>query len=130
MSQSTKYSELDEQHWNEERQQFGHLLESFVLQQIMAMASCMARPPRFFHFRDRDKTEVDIVIESRHKVWGIEIKAASSVRLSDAKGLLRLANIAADDFQAGVVFYDGEATVRLSKLPDVLAVPISKLWKL
>lgn len=122
--------ELDPEHWNKERSRFGHLLESFVLQQLTAMADCMPRAPRFFHYRDRDKVEVDIVIESRQKIWGVEIKAASSVNRDDAKGLLKLASIAGERFQAGIVFYDGEATLPLYKEAGILAVPISKLWEL
>lgn len=122
--------ELEPGHWNEERPRFGHLLESFALQQLIAMADCMLRSPRFFHYRDRDKIEVDIVIESRQKIWGVEIKAASSVNRDDAKGLLKLAGIASERFQAGIVFYDGEATLALYKEGGILAVPISKLWEL
>jgi len=106
------------------------LLESFILQQLIAMADCMARPPRFYHYRDRDQTEVDIVIESGSKIWAIEIKAAASVNRNDAKGLLKLAGIAGDAFQAGIVFYDGEATLPLVREAGILAVPISKLWEL
>ena len=122
--------ELEPGHWNQERPRFGHLLESFVLQQLIAMADCMPRSPRFYHYRDRDKTEVDIVIESRQKIWGVEIKAASSVNRDDAKGLLKLAGIAGERFQAGIVFYDGEATLPLNNEAGILAVPISKLWQL
>jgi hypothetical protein len=122
--------QLDSGQWNEQRARFGHLLESFVLQQLVAMADCMQRPPRFYHYRDKDKTEVDIVIESRGKVWGIEIKAASSVNGADAKGLLRLASAAEGDFQGGIVFYDGTATFFLDKEANIQAVPISKLWEL
>ena len=122
--------ELEAGQWNQERPRFGHLLESFVLQQLMSMADCMPRPPRFFHYRDRDQTEVDIVIESRQKIWGVEIKAGSSVNRDDAKGLLKLAGIAGERFQAGIVFYDGEATFFLHKDAGILAVPISKLWQL
>lgn len=122
--------ELEPGSWNAERPRFGHLLETFVLQQLIAMADCMTRSPRFYHYRDRDKTEVDIVIESRQKIWGVEIKAAASVRRDDAKGLLKLAGIAGEAFQAGIVFYDGEATLPLHKEAGILAVPISRLWEL
>lgn len=122
--------ELEPGRWNAERPRFGHLLESFILQQLIAMADCMARPPRFYHYRDRDQTEVDIVIESGRKIWAIEIKAAASVNRDDAKGLLKLAGIAGNAFQAGIVFYDGEATLPLVREAGILAVPISKLWEL
>jgi hypothetical protein len=47
-----------------------------------------------------------------------------------AKGLLKLAGIAGDAFQAGIVFYDGEAMLPLVREAGILAVPISKLWEL
>lgn len=122
--------ELDAGSWNEERPRFGHLLESFVLQQLIAMADCMARPPRFYHYRDRDKTEVDIVIESSRKIWGVEVKAAASVSRDDTKGLRKLAEVAGDTFQGGIVFYDGEAILPLYKEAGILAVPLAKLWEL
>ena len=123
-------SELDSGNWNEERSRFGHLLESFILQQLIAMADCMTRPPRFYHYRDRDQTEVDIIIESGKKLWGIEIKTAASVSQKDAKGLVKLAGIAGENFQGGIVFYDGHATLPLHHDQNILAVPISQLWEL
>ncbi len=123
-------AELDAEQWNEQRARFGYLLESFVLQQLIAMAGCMQRPPRFYHFRDKDKIEVDIVIEHRSKVWGIEVKAAASVNAADAKGLQKLAVTADGAFQGGAVFYDGDATFFLDKENNILAMPISKLWEL
>lgn len=122
--------ELQEGQWNQERGRFGHLLESFVLQQFMAMAGCMQRPPRFYHYRDKDKVEVDILLERQRQLWGIEVKAAASVNTADARGLLKLAKIAGDAFQGGIVFYDGEATLPLDRKANILAVPIKKLWEL
>ncbi len=122
--------ELEPGSWNEERPRFGHLLESFVLQQLIAMADCLPRPPRFYHYRDRDNTEVDIVMESGRKIWGVEVKAAASVNRDDAKGLRKLAEIAGDALQGGIVFYDGEAILPLHREAGILAVPISKLWEL
>ena len=93
-------------------------------------ADCMARPPRFYHYRDRDKTEVDIVVESGRKIGGVKVKAAASVNRDDAKGLRKLAEIAGDAFQGGIVFYDGEAILPLYREAGILAVPLSKLWEL
>lgn len=122
--------ELEAGSWNEERPRFGHLLESYVLQQLIAMADCMARPPRFYHYRDRDQIEVDIVIEVGRKIWGIEIKAAASVNREDSKGLCKLAEVAGDSFQGGIVFYDGESILPLYRERGILAVPLSQLWEL
>lgn len=122
--------ELDAGQWNAQRARFGHLLESFVLQQLVAMADCMQRPPHFHHYRDKDKTEVDIVLERRGEIWGIEVKAAASVSEGDIKGLLKLAAALEGSFQSGIVLYDGTATFFLNKEANIRAVPISKLWEL
>jgi predicted AAA+ superfamily ATPase len=77
--------ELEPGTWNAERARLGHLLESFVLHQLIAMADCMARLPHFYHDRDRDKIEIG----SGRKIRGVAIKAAASVNRDDARGLLK-----------------------------------------
>lgn len=82
----------------------------------------------FFHFRDRDDFEVDIVHEQGHAaVAGVEVKAAASVNESDFRGLRKLRDGAAERFVAGVVIYDGTATVRFGD--GLFAVPVRKLWE-
>jgi predicted AAA+ superfamily ATPase len=122
--------ELNAGDWNAQRPRFGQLLESFVLQQLVAMGDCLQRSPRFYHYRDKDGVEVDIVIENRDKVWGIEVKAAASVSEADARGLLKLANAAGQDFQGGIVLYDGVVSFHLHKGANIMAVPLSRLWEL
>ncbi len=60
------------------------------------------------HFRDKQKNEVDIVLERANtNVIGIEIKASASVKSQDFKGLAKLAEFAGDRFERGVLFYSG-----------------------
>jgi hypothetical protein len=60
----------------------------------------------------------------------VEVKAAASVKPSDADSLKRLASQAGTDFQGGVVLYDGTSILPLDRKLKLLAVPISKLWEL
>ncbi|MDQ8186510.1 DUF4143 domain-containing protein [Pelagicoccus sp. SDUM812002] len=106
---------------------FGHLLESFILQQLVAEAGWTHPDLRFWHYRDKDKVEVDCVITRGNKVWGVEFKAAASVNSSDGKGLRRLADQAGKDFQSGIVLYDGNSILSLDG-PNTLAVPFPQLW--
>ncbi len=123
-------SDLTAEQWNEERPRFGHLLESFVVQQIIAMAGWSDLEARFWHYRDKDQIEVDLVIEARNRIWGVEVKAAASTNSKDGKGLSRLAEIAGNRFQGGIVFYDGHAVIPIDKSINLSAVPLSKLWEL
>ncbi len=122
-------SDTTEAMWLQDRERFGHLLESFILQQISVQASWLQSSIRVWHYRDKDQVEVDCALTQGTKVWGIEVKASSSVKPSDAKGLRRLAAIAGEDFQGGIVFYNGNSILPLGD-PSLLAVPISKLWEL
>lgn len=83
---------------------------------------------RFFHFRDRDGAEVDIVIErAAGAVAGVEVKAAATVKPTDFRGLRKLAAAAGDRFACGVVLYDGEVNARFGD--RLHAVPIRRLWE-
>ena len=71
-------------------------------------------PTAFFHFRDRDGVEVDLVLDrgAAGTVAGVEVKASATVTASDFRGLRKLASAAGVRFAGGVVLYDGETTAR------------------
>lgn len=121
--------DLRAEDWNTRRQDFGHLLESFVVQQLIAQAGWTDPNLHFHHYRDRDQVEVDCVIGQGSRVWGVEVKTARSVKPSDLKGLHRLAEQAGADFQSGIIFYLGDSILPIEE-GRFLAVPISKLWEL
>lgn len=110
------------------RDRFGHLLESFVLQQLIAQAGWTDPDLRFWHYRDKDQVEVDAVITRGSKVWGVEIKASTTLHHSDGNGLRRLAAQAGKDFQSGIVFYDGASVLPLDG-SKITAVPLKLLWE-
>lgn len=116
--------------WTQDRQRFGHLLKSFVIQQLTIQASVLETKTRLWHYRDKDQVEVDCVLTQGNRTWGVEVKSAASVRPSDADGLKRLASQAGSDFQGGILFYDGDSILPMDRELKLLAVPISKLWEL
>ena len=109
---------------------FGHLLESFVLLQWSLQASWLSEKTRMRHYRDKDKVEVDCVLTRGDQTWGVEIKAAGSIKSSDSKGLRRLAEQAGNDYRGGIDFYDGTTVLPIDRKLNLYAVPISKLWQL
>ncbi len=81
----------------------------------------------FFHFRDKDQAEVDIVLESGGRVAGVEVKASGTVTSSDFRGLRKLKDACGDRFATGVVLYDGETSVGFGE--GLYAVPVRMLWE-
>jgi predicted AAA+ superfamily ATPase len=112
----------------EDRKLFGQLLETFVFQELNRAAGWRDDAPRFFHFRDRDGIEIDIVIElGARAVAGVEVKAGATVIESDFSGLRKLQLAAGKRFRRGVVLYDGEAVMPFGE--RLQAVPIRLLWE-
>lgn len=72
-------SDLKDESWRDDRTRMGHLLESFVVQQVIAQVGWTDDVLRLHHFRDKDKVEVDLVIGRGRDTWGIEVKASASV---------------------------------------------------
>jgi len=111
-----------------DRALLGQLLETFVLQELRRQASWEEQPISFYHFRDKDGLEVDIVLERGNRALaGIEMKAGATVTGADFKGLQKLKEAASKRFVAGAVVYDGEAVVPFGG--GMAAVPISLLWE-
>jgi predicted AAA+ superfamily ATPase len=111
-----------------DRMAYGALLETFVLGELLKLASWNEEPLEFFHFRDRYDNEVDIVIEdARGHVLGIEVKAAATVTRADFAGLRKLEEACGKRFTLGLVLYDHDALVPFGE--RLFAAPISTLWK-
>ena len=111
-----------------DRMLLGLLLETFVFQELKRQASGHEHLHNFCHFRDKDGTEVDIVVErGLHDVAGVEVKAGATVRTDDFRGLRKLKRTVGDRFAGGVVLYDGETCAGFGD--GLYAVPVRMLWE-
>lgn len=117
---------LDAERLAADRTALGALLETFVLQELRRQAGWRRDPIDFFHFRDRDDFEVDIVLGGGGAVAGVEVKAAATVQQADLRGLRKLRSAAGKRFSAGVLLYDGSATISFGDA--LFAIPVRRLW--
>ncbi|MET9492103.1 ATP-binding protein [Nocardia sp. NPDC006630] len=107
---------------------FGLLLEGFVISELARQLTWSETLADLYHYRDQNKSEVDIVLEDRGgRVVGIEVKAASTVRSEDFRGLKNLEQRLGEDLLAGIVLYTGGQTLPFG--PKLRAVPLSALWQ-
>ncbi len=111
-------------------EQYGHLLETFVVGEVLKQASWMPYKPHVGHWRTHDGVEVDLVIEDNNNgsVVGIEIKASGRVHQRDLRGLRKLSQTLGKRFVAGVIFYTGSHAVRFAGDDPLIALPIDRLW--
>ena len=106
---------------------FGLLLESFVYNELRKQAVWMDEPLGFYHYRDKDKVEVDVIIENASgDCFAVEVKAAATLNARDFSGLKRFRDVAGRRFRLGVLLYDGDRTTAFGE--HLFAVPIGALW--
>lgn len=118
---------IDDKRLKNEPQLFGALLENFAAMELAKQAGWSDSQPQLFHFRTQAGQEVDIVLEdAAGKIVGIEVKAGSTVKTDDLKGLRMLADSVGSKFIRGVVLYCGSEHVPFG--PKLTAVPMSELW--
>jgi uncharacterized protein len=110
------------------REKFGELLESYVVNQLLAACEWAAISCDAYYWRQatNNSPEVDLVLVSSHGgSIGVEVKAASSVDPRDFSGLRKLKE--ARGLHRGYLFYTG-AEVR--EYPDDMwALPIRALYE-
>ena len=109
------------------RAALGPLLETFVYGELQKLATWSEDRFTFSHFRDKERNEVDVVLEDGEgRLVGIEVKASATVSSADFSGLRRLAGACGDRFASGLVLYDHDRTVPFGE--RLFAVPVSALW--
>ena len=110
-----------------DRALLGQLLETFVFQELVRLASWSPEPVRLSHYRDRDGVEVDVVLERGRRLAAVEVKAGATVTQKDLRGLRSLRAAAGEAWAGGAVVYDGEACVPFGD--RLWAVPVGSLWE-
>lgn len=106
----------------------GKVFETFVYNQIVAQIELESSEYELYHYRDREKREIDFIIQdTNNNIYGIEVKAGSSVTKDQFKHLNWFKeNLVKDKNFIGIVLYTGEHVVPFGE--NMLAVPMNNLW--
>lgn len=76
----------------EDRAVLGALLETFAYTEVLKATTISERSIALHHYRDKNRHEVDLVLEDEAgAIVGLEIKASATVRPADFAGLRKLA---------------------------------------
>jgi uncharacterized protein len=106
---------------------FGRLVESFAVGEILKQASWSDAPIVTGHFRTAAGDEVDLVLERDDgQVIAFEIKAGSRVHSEDLKGLQHLKDRLGGRLEAAIVLYTGPLAFTQDEWITIL--PMDRLW--
>jgi hypothetical protein len=107
--------------------EFGHVVETFAVNELLKQVGWASVQVRFAHFRTREGQEVDLVVQTPEgKVAGLEIKARATITDADFRGLRLLRDKLGSDFLTGVLLNLGQRSYTYEDRLHVL--PLDRLW--
>lgn len=102
----------------------GAMLETWVVSEIIKSYLHHGRTPRIYFYRDKDKREVDVIIEENGTLYPIEIKKTASIQNMKFKGFDMLDKLGLPIGHGGVLCFTN-ALLPISKNVD--AIPVGYL---
>ena len=107
--------------------EYGHLVETFAVGEILRQVTWLDAPVAVGHFRTSQAQEVDLILERDDgMVFAFEIKAGTRVSQSDLAGIRALRARLGERLAAAVVLYTGALTFRFDD--GTLVLPLDALW--
>jgi uncharacterized protein len=107
--------------------EYGHLLETFVVGEVLKQVSWWEAPVQVGHFRTATGDEVDLVLERDDgQVIAFEVKAGSRIHGEDLRGLQALRDRLGSRLAASMILYTGAHAYRHED--GTAVVPLDSLW--
>ena len=107
--------------------EYGHLVETFAVGEILKQVSWWDGPVAVGHFRTGDAEEVDLVLERDDgDVIAFEIKAGTRVDRSDLAGIRALRARLGSKLAASIILYTGQ--LAYTHQDGTAVLPLDVLW--
>jgi len=107
--------------------EYGHLVETFAVGEILKQVSWWDAPVTAGHFRTAAAEEVDLVLERDDgTVIAFEIKAGTRIARSDLAGIWALRTRIGDRLAAAFVLYTGP--LAYTHEDGTMVLPLDALW--
>ncbi|MGQ0465903.1 MAG: ATP-binding protein [Sporichthyaceae bacterium] len=105
----------------------GPIVEGFAVAEVLRLAEWSGDRIDVYHYRDRTKMEIDLILTHRGRVAALEIKAGSG-HAASLPNLRELRDRLGDRFVAGAVLHTGSEGQRVGD--RLWSLPLSALWEL
>jgi len=106
----------------------GSIMESFIFNEILRCLPFQKKDYRLYHWRNRDKREIDILVDADTHLVSVEVKSASTVGNDDFRHMKWFAKDGPGKSRtvSSIIFYMGEH--KLSFGDRCFALPVSTMW--
>lgn len=105
----------------------GHVLENFILTELMKQISWSTAKPGIFYYRTAGGSEVDIILEHPDgRIVAIEVKSRTTLKPEAATPMKHLRDQIGQKFHRGIVLYLGEQVIPIDQ--RIHAVPVSAIF--
>ena len=98
----------------------GSIFETYVVSEIIKSYAHNIKEPNIYYYRDKDKREIDVIIERNGKLYPIEIKKSSN---PDKSAIKNFSVISEDNLGNGAVVCLAKEDYPITK--NINAIPIS-----
>jgi hypothetical protein len=98
-----------------------------VVAEIHKWIQTAQRDVDIYFYRTRSGLELDLMLQTRHGIIGMEIKARTSISHTDYKAMREIANRLGGEWIGGMVVYQGGTFKKIAD-PNIWAVPSRRLF--
>ena len=103
----------------------GAFFETYVISEIIKSFSNNGEEPPIYFYRDKDKYEIDLLIEQNNVLYPIEIKKTATPSSDDAKNFFITNRIKNIKIAQGIIICNCSQVLNVkNKDSSVLAIPV------
>ena len=106
----------------------GGLLESFVFNELVRCLPFQDQESMLYHWRNRDRREIDVIVDAESRLVCIDVKAAAVVKAEDFRHIKWFSSEGPGRIRAvtGIIFFLGDQSLSFGE--NCFALPLSMMW--
>ncbi|MBE6451494.1 MAG: ATP-binding protein [Alphaproteobacteria bacterium] len=100
----------------------GHILETYVVSEIIKSYWHNGKQPNIYYYRDKDKREIDVLLEENGILYPIEIKKKSNPNKSDIKNFDIIEKVLKQKRGSGAVICMAQTHLPLTQNDNIIPI--------
>jgi predicted AAA+ superfamily ATPase len=105
----------------------GQIYETMVVAELYKWVKTAQRNVDIYFYRTRSGLELDIILQGKSGIIGMELKARTSAAPTDYRAMKEIAHRLGPEWLGGIIVYQGDVIKRIAE-PNIWAVPSRRLF--